>query len=68
LGDSGSYLSFAIVSNVDVGTLWIRAEQNPSTINLTVDTPVPEPMSASYILLGCAAFALRRVKRIFGLA
>ena len=68
LGDSESYLSFAIVSNVDVGTLWIRAEQNPASINLSVETPAPEPMSAAYMLIGAGALALRRVKRVLGLA
>ncbi len=69
LVSGAQYLSFAIVADLDTAT-WIRAEQSPDLVNLSF--PVPEPMSASYILLGTLAFAFRRVKNavlgMFGLA
>jgi len=61
------YLSFAIVANADPGTDSILSLQYAQSTSLLV-TPAPEPMSISYILLGCCAFVLRRVKRVFGLA
>jgi len=64
---SNQYLSFAIVADINTAT-WIRAEQDPNTVHLSVTTPAPEPMSVSYMLIGCCAFLLRRIKSLFGLA
>lgn len=66
--NGSNYLSFAIVADITGQTEWVQVEQDPTTVTLTVDTPVPEPMSAAYMLVGAGAFALRRIKRLLGLA
>lgn len=55
------YLSFAIVADNNLSLLL------PDQASVLV-TPAPEPMSASYILLGSLAFAFRRIKSMLGLA
>ena len=57
------YLSFAIVANVDPGTDSILTLQYAKSTSLLV-TPIPEPMSLTYILLGCCAMLFRRIKKI----
>lgn len=64
--DDVPYISFAITGN-DSSISFLKA--NTGSFKLT---PVPEPMSASYMLLGAVAFAFRRIKKaalgMFGLA
>ncbi len=67
--EDSSYVSFAIVAGVvDATTNFTTGLAGSQSLFMT---PVPEPMSLSYMLLGCLVFAFRRIKKtvlgIFGL-
>lgn len=63
------YLSFAIVADVIGITTNIEAQFYPQDVSLTVDTPpVPEPMSAAYMLIGAGALVLRKARKLLGIA
>jgi hypothetical protein len=66
LANGNPYLSFAI-TGADNSLTYLNTSEGSFT-----SIPAPEPMPISYILLGCCAFLLRKVKHIasglFGLA
>jgi len=62
LANGTPYLSFAVTGNDNSMTYF-----NTDSASFTT-TPAPEPMSLTYILLGCGAFAIRRIKNLLGIA